>query len=180
MKLCQRQFPAPSNVPHRAHNFLWSCLETWIKLRMNPTGPWSLPITWKITAHFQVDVWRKNTTTTTAMAEVLRIHQKRGKSESSKWEQAFEWLFPGKKVSVDAITSPCSSNKAMPCPTLMKYLGFTQLPFFLAAVIGLKKACTYSLAVVRETWYLHKHLVPRNQTKSHKTVWHTSHLHPIY
>lgn len=57
----------------------------------------SLPITWKITAHFQVDVWRKNTTTTTAMAEVLRIHQKRGKSESSKWEQAFEWLFPGKK-----------------------------------------------------------------------------------
>lgn len=70
----------------------------------------------------------------------------------------------------NAITSPCSWSEARPFPTLMKYLGFTQLPFFLAAVIGLKKTCTYSFAVVWEAWPLHKHLVPKNKTESHQIM----------
>lgn len=79
------------------------------------------------------------------------------------------------RLSPDTTASPCSWNKAIAWyfsykVTLMKYLGFTQLPFFLAAVIDLKKACTYSLAVFWGTWYLHKHLVPKNQTEYHEIM----------
>lgn len=120
VNLCQRQFPAPSNVPHKAHTFLWSCLKTWKKTQNESHR--SLPVTWKITAHFQVVVWSKK----------HHHHEGYGRSVKHLPEERKTWVkqvrtsvwmpFPRKKKKIQwmqlhppvAWTKPCPAHTEVP------------------------------------------------------------------